>query len=137
MDMQASLDAVNYWAVLVAALSAFLIGGVWYSPALFLKAWERANDTKDGMKVPNPILTFGGSFVLALIIAFGLVLFLGAERDGMMGATAGFMAGAFYVAAAFGITYLFESRRLSLFLINAGYHVVTFTLMGFILGIWK
>jgi hypothetical protein len=31
--------ALNYWAILVAALSAFLIGGLWYSPAVFGKSF--------------------------------------------------------------------------------------------------
>ena len=54
-----------------------------------------------------------------------------------MGAMVGFMAGMFWVAASIGVTYLFERKPLSLFLINAGYHVVTYTLMGIILGAWK
>jgi hypothetical protein len=36
-----------------------------------------------------------------------------------------------------GITYLFESRSMRLFLVNAGYHAVTFVVMGGILGVWK
>jgi hypothetical protein len=38
---------------------------------------------------------------------------------------------------ALGVTYLFEHRSLKLFLINAGYQVVTFTVMGAILGAWR
>jgi hypothetical protein len=41
-----------------------------------------------------------------------------------------------FVAMAFGITYLFESRPLKLWLINAGYQTVVFTIMGAILGAW-
>jgi hypothetical protein len=36
-----------------------------------------------------------------------------------------------------GVTYLFEARPLKLFLVDAGYHAVTFVVMGGILGIWK
>jgi hypothetical protein len=35
-----------------------------------------------------------------------------------------------------GIQYLFEMRSLLLFLINAGYSIVTLTAMGAILGAW-
>lgn len=35
--------ALNYWAILVAALSAFLVGGMWYSPAVFGKTWMKEN----------------------------------------------------------------------------------------------
>ena len=38
-----NLHTLNVWAVLVAALSAFLIGGLWFSPVLFGSAWKRAN----------------------------------------------------------------------------------------------
>ena len=31
----------NIWAVLAAAASGFVLGGLWYSPALFGKAWQR------------------------------------------------------------------------------------------------
>jgi len=35
------------------------------------------------------------------------------------------------------VTYLFERKPMKLFLINAGYHAVTFPLMGLILGLWR
>ena len=65
------------------------------------------------------------------------MLFLGPERYALMGASAGFMAGFYWVATAIEITYLFERKSLKLFMNNAGYHVVTFTVMGLILGVWK
>ena len=32
---------INYLAVLVAAVVAFVMGGLWYSPLLFGKAWAK------------------------------------------------------------------------------------------------
>lgn len=137
MDIQQSLESVNYFAVLVAALSAFVIGGLWYS-VLFAKPWMVENGfDEEKLKNSNMGMIFGGSFIFSLIISFVLVLFLGPERDAAFGATAGFMAGLFWVATAMGITYLFERKSIKLFLINAGYHVITFTIMGLILGMWK
>jgi hypothetical protein len=137
LDFQQALESINYLAVIVAALSAFVIGGLWYS-ALFGKAWMVENGFDDEkLKNSNMAMIFGGSFILSLIISFILVLFLGPERDAMFGASAGFMAGFFWVATAMGITYLFERKSLKLFFINAGYHVITFTVMGLILGMWR
>ncbi len=137
MDFQQSLESINYFAVIVAALSAFVIGGIWYS-ALFAKSWMKENDfTEEELSNGNMGKIFGGAFILSLIISFVLALFLGPDRNGVIGASAGFMAGLFWVAAAIGITYLFERKSLKLFFINAGYHVITFTIMGFILGVWK
>jgi hypothetical protein len=137
MDFQQALDSINYLAVIVAALSAFIIGGLWYS-VLFGKTWMVENGfTEESLKNSNMAMIFGGSFVLSFIISFILVLFLGPERDAAFGASAGFMAGFFWVATAMGITYLFERKSLKLFFINAGYHVITFTVMGLILGVWR
>jgi len=137
MDFQQSLESINYFAVLVAALSAFVIGGLWYS-VLFAKTWMVENGfDEEKLKNGNMVMIFGGTFILSFIISFVLVLFLGSERDAMFGAFAGFLAGLFWVSTAMGITYLFERKSLKLYLINAGYHVVTFTVMGFILGMWR
>ena len=136
MDFQQSLESINYFAVLVSALSAFIIGGLWYS-VLFAKSWMVENGfDEEKLKNGNMGLIFGGSFIFSSIISFVLVLFLGPERDALFGATAGFMVALFWVATAMGITYLFERKSLKLFLINAGYHVITFTIMGVILGAW-
>ena len=132
------LSAINYLAVGAAALCTFLVGGVWYSPLLFGKTWAQENQLSDEvLKKGNPALIFGGSFVLALLMAFNLAAFIGPEADLAFATTAGFAAGFGWVAMAMGITYLFERKSLKLFAINAGYHVITFTLMGAILGAWR
>ena len=127
---------VNWLAVLAAAISAFLLGGLWYSPALFGKAWQRgAALTDEQLKGGNPAKIYGGSFVLSLIAAATFAMFLGKLPVGT--ATAyGFCAGLTWVAASFGINYLFERKPLSLFLVNGGYHALQFTLYGLILGLW-
>jgi hypothetical protein len=73
--------------------------------------------------------------VLNLITATSLAMFVG-NSDLRFGLLAGFAAGFTFVATAFGITYAFESRPLKLWLINAGYHTVAFTVMGGIVGAW-
>ncbi len=128
---------VNWLAVLAAALSAFLLGGLWYSPAMFQKAWQRGAGLTDEQmqKGGHPAKVFGGSFVLALIAAATFARFLGTLPVGT--ATAyGLCAGLTGVAASFGINYLFERRSFGLFLVNGGYHTLQFTLYGLILGLW-
>jgi hypothetical protein len=128
----------NIWAVLVAAVSTFLIGGVWYSPALFGKAWMRENGfTEEGMKNSNMAKIFGLAFFLALIASINLAMFMGPEDRWEMGALWGFLAGFGWVATFVGTHYLFERRSFTLFLINAGYSIVALTVMGVILAAWK
>ncbi len=125
---------INWLAVGAAAVSSFILGGVWYS-ALFAKAWQGAAGLTDAqVKAGNPALIFGGSFVLALIASATFAIFLGPDIDAATGALYGLTAGLCWVAGSFGINYLFERKSLTLFLINGGYHTLQFTLIGAILG---
>ena len=127
----------NIWAVLSAALSGFILGGLWYSPALFGRMWQReAGVTDEQMKNANMGLIFGLAFVLCAVASLVFALFLGPRPPLALGLGAGFAAGLCWVSASFGINYLFERKTLKLFLINAGYHTVQFTLIGLILALW-
>ena len=127
----------NIWAVLAAATSVFVLGGLWYSPVLFGKPWQReAGITDEQMKNANMAMIFGLAFVLSLVAALVFALFLGPRPPVSLGLGAGFSAGLCWVGASFGINYLFERRSLKLFLINAGYHTVQFTIIGLILALW-
>lgn len=138
MDLFDGLSRLNYWAVLTAALSAFLIGGAWYSSALFGKPWMTANGLTDAdLRRGNIVLIFGGSFTLALISALAMSLLIRRSPTFPFGVIAGALVGLCWVGTAFGVTYLFERKPLVLFVINAGYHLVTFTVMGAILGAWR
>ena len=46
------------------------------------------------------------------------------------------MIGLAWVAMSFGINYAFAQRSLKLWLIDAGYHVLQFTLYGLVIGLW-
>jgi hypothetical protein len=130
---------INYLAVIAAAASTFLIGGLWYSPLLFQGAWLAANGSSgaSGGKGGEARI-FLGAFILSLIMALNLAAFLsGPETTASWGATAGALAGAGWVALGIGVVALFERRPLSYALINGGYWAVAFTVMGAILGAWR
>jgi len=130
------LDQINVFAVLVAAVVTFLLGGLWYSKALFGAVWQRAVGLSDAEAAANPGRTLGLSFVLSLVGALTFALFLGKEASPAFGAAAGATAGLCWVASSFGINYLFEKKKLALFLVNGGYHTVQYTLFGLVLGLW-
>jgi len=112
---------LNWFAILAAALSAFLLGGLWYS-VLFARPWQRAAGVSDDqIRASNPVVLFGGAFVLSLVASAAFAVFLGPEINLATGALYGFTAGLCWVTASLGITYLFERRPLVLFLINVGY----------------
>ncbi len=128
---------INYLAAVLAAISAFILGGLWYSPALFGNAWLRATGlTAEELAKGNPAVVYGVSFVLALIAALVFALFLGPAPALGFAVGAGASAGLCWVGASFGINYMFERKPIGLLLINAGYHTAQFTLYGLILGLW-
>jgi len=131
------MPEVNFLAVIAAAVASFVLGGLWYSPLLFARVWQREAGVTDAqMKSANMALIFGLSFVLSLAAAYVFALFLGPRPPLALGLGAGAAAGAFWVGASFGINYLFERKSLKLFLINAGYHTLQFTIIGLILALW-
>lgn len=133
------LPAVNYLAVLAAAVSAFVLGGLWYSPILFAKKWMAytGHADCDGEQATkgNTGLIFGGAFLLSVVAAYVFAMVLPFDIGPKYGALAGFAAGLAWVATSFGISYLFEQRPLGLWLINGGYHTMQFTLYGLVLGL--
>ena len=130
---------INHVAVFVCAVLNLALGALWYSPALFYRAWLRETGIQEeSLKNVNPEKLYGLTFLLALIISYNLAFFLGdAKTDWSWGLTAGFLAGFGWAAMIFTIIALFERRSLRYILINGGYMVVYFSLTGFILGLWR
>ena len=126
---------VNWFAVLVAAASAFVLGGLWYGP-LFLKAWSREAGIAVDANKRHPAAVFGGAFVLSLVAAWAMAAVIGRSEPSVPFAVhVGFLTGLCVVATSFGINYLFAGRSLKLWLIDAGYHVLQFTLYGLVIGL--
>jgi hypothetical protein len=129
--------AINWFAALSAAIGAFVLGGIWYSPILFGKAWMQASGmTEEKIKQGNMAAIFGAAFVWALLGALCFAVFLGPSPPLGFAVGAGFAAGLFWVTGSFGINYQFEHKPLSLLLINGGYHTAQYTIYGFVLGAW-
>lgn len=127
---------VSWIAVAVAAISSFLVSGVWYA-VLFKDTWmDAAGMTQEQVDSGDPGKIFGFSFLLQFVSAAGLALFIGREADLMFGLLAGMSVGLLWVSTALGIMYLFEHRPLRLWLVNGGNQIVVFTLMGAVLGAW-
>ena len=134
MDMR----TLNVWAILVAAIAAFVLGALWYSPAMFGKAWKGAN----GFAANEPPKATGAmmalAFLLTLVMSANLAMFLNDPKTTLAwGATAGFLAGFGWVTMGMGIVSIFERRRVSYVLVNGGYLTVALVAMGAILGGWR
>ena len=133
-------SAVNWLAVIVAAVSSFVLGGIWYGP-LFGKRWQSQLGLSDEkIAGGNVAMIFGISFILTFIVALALGLLINAvvpSPDLVSGLRTGFEVSLLFVATTFGINYLFARHSLALFGIDVGYMVLMFAVMGAILGAWR
>jgi hypothetical protein len=129
----------NLWAVLVAALAFWMLGAVWYSPALFAKPWMAAL----GVSPDGPKKGFAAAMISSLIgnllSAFVLLHFiLWSASDSMAtGAFIGFLCWlGFFVGVQFPQS-LYEKRPMVVFAINAGYWFVGLVGLGALLAVWR
>ena len=132
--------AINYWAVLVAAIASFVVGWLWYGP-LFGKMWKGLMGlTDESMKAMamKPATAMFWGFVTSLIMAYVLANFT--VVWGALG-LAGAWSLAFWVWLGFLATtelgsYLWEGRPFKLFVLNAAHRLVSIFLMTVVLVLW-
>ena len=134
---------INWLAVIAASLVGFVVGFLWYGP-VFGKAWmAESGMTEEKAKEGNMGKIFGLSFIFQFIMAYCLAMFFFGTPEGAAQITIGsatfygFLTGAGWILPAFAISGLFEQKSWKLILIHGGYWVVTFTLMGLVLGAWR
>lgn len=133
---------MNHLAIVVCAVSVFLLGAPWYSKAMFLRPWARANGfdpdaPRDKAKSKHPASVFGISFLMAWVAAYAFAILVGPGDHALHHwLHHGFVCGLGIAATSFAINYQFANKPTVLLLIDGGYHIVQFTLYGLILGLW-
>ena len=126
----------------VAALAAFMLGALWYSPMLFAKAWVAAHGyTEADVKAmqANAPKAYGISFLCFLLMAHVLawLVHLTGASNWMYGLHLGFL-GWLGFALPLGLTaHVYSNKKLATFLIDLGYQFVYLLLMGAIIGAWQ
>ncbi len=126
---------MNIWAVLLAAVSSFLLGGIWYSRALFGVIWHAENGSVEQKNGHHPAKVFGISFGFALVAAVLFAYWLGPKPPLSIALRAGLIVGVGFAATSVGINYQFAQRSFKLWLIDGGYHTAQFLLFGLVLGL--
>jgi hypothetical protein len=135
---------LNIGAILGAALAKIALGMVWYSPLLFIKPMLKAiglkeKDMKASMGKGIAFDIFSSTamaFVLAHAIKYAQM-----AQPQMLGGLAGGLFVSFwnwfgFIALIFMGNVIFEKRSWTYFLINSGFFLVAFLLMGAILALW-
>lgn len=160
------LMELNFYAILVAALSTLVVGFIWYNPKVFGGIWMRETGmTEEKAKGSNMALIFGMSIFYALMIAlllnpivihqYGALGLIGGDpalakpsyevfmadygtafRTFKHGMLHGFMTGLFLALPVIGTNALYEQRSWKYTLVTGGFWIVCFTIMGGIICGW-
>ena len=131
-------DELNFLAILSAAVSSFVVAGLWYSNSLFAKDWMTENNfTAEDLADPKP--TMIKSFIATLLLAFGLAILLRmtGTTGWLNGAAFGAIVAIFVHGAAGFPNYAFENKSLRLFMIHMGNSIFGLMVMGSILAGWS
>src|SRR5262245_36042723 len=128
---------INYLAVIVAAVAAWLAGAVWYG--VLARPWMAASgktpqEIEDFKKQPRSVLpliyAFLGAAVMAWVLA-GLLGHLGAAFLTLRnGAISGMFCWLGFVITTMLINYSFARRKPMLLVIDGGHWLLVLTLIG-------
>lgn len=130
------MTEINFIAVLASAFASFVLGAAWYSPVLFMQRWCQETGVDPADSIEKPARVYGRTFVLTLLSALALALLLGPAPELTTAILSSMLAGVGLIATSMGINYQFARRSLTHWLIDSGFHVGRFLVMGLILGLW-
>ncbi|WP_136482784.1 DUF1761 domain-containing protein [Cognatitamlana onchidii] len=157
------MELLNPVAMLIAAVSALVVGFIWYNPKVFGTAWMQAADmTEEKMKGANMAKIFGMALFFAFLLStalpgivihqMGVFSLVGGDPSAALpsyealmadygdafrtykhGALHGMLTGIFIALPILGTNALFERKSAKYIFINAGYWIVTLAVMGAII----
>jgi len=127
----------NHLAVLVVSLIQWIVGALWYS-LLFAKPWMALTNHTPGERPKGAVVAMISSFIGGLIMNFMLIHLIvwGFANTMQRGAFVGFICWLGFIAVPLYSEKVYERRPTNLFLINAGYWLVSLLISGTILGCW-
>jgi hypothetical protein len=124
-------DLFNIWAVLVGIVASGVLGAVWYSPMLFRRRWARAAGREPAQSTSVYVVTLLTAIIST--VAFGW--WAGPEPSIEEAVLDGLVVGLFFAATSLGLHYAFAGRGVELWLIDAGFQVTRFVLLGVVFGL--
>ncbi len=138
-------SSINWWAVIASVVASMIIGSLWFNPKTFYPAWWKAIGKTD-QDVPGDQSGMGVVWGLIVLSAFVQAVFMSLMVHAMgsmtpggatlaSGAMAGFLLWLGFVAPSSLTNKLFEDR-VKAWYYEVGNHLVTFIVMGAIVGAW-
>jgi hypothetical protein len=133
-----NITQIIFLAVLVAVIANQVLGALWYSPILFGNTWIRElNIDADSISKKDATKSMIRAFLYSIINLLLLAYFIQVVQTDCTakGLMVGFLLGLFAIVQM-GINATFESKTLKLFIINASYPLISYSICGIIIGAW-
>ena len=132
---------VNFLAVAVAAIVAFIIGALWYS-LLFGKLWLKAHaytDEQVAEMQKGAAKAYSVTLVCDLLIALAIAVLIGYLdlHRCMQGLKLGLLVWAGFAFPLGLMAHMYSRRKTAVLCIDAAYQLVYLLLMGAILAVWR
>ena len=138
MDWLEVVGDINYWGVVLAVLSTFAVGMVWYAEGVFGKRWMKLSGlTKKDMENRDKVMkamvsSLVGSVFTAVVLAS---LMFATVTDGWVdGAVFGAVVGVAFMMASQLTHDGFAQKDMMLTKINSLHDIVSTAVMGAIIG---
>ncbi len=133
---------IHYLAVVVAAVAAFAIGGIWYSPLLFAKQWVKAHgltEERVSEMQKSAGKAYAVSFLCQLLIAFAIAVLVSYLHLALcvQGLKLGLLVWAGFAFPLGLMANVFSDKRITAFYIDTGYQLVYLLLIGSIVTVWQ
>ena len=127
---------LQFAPILIATLAKMALGAVWYSNALFFKAWIRMSgmiEEQVRQGLPKALVVdLIGSFLMALVL-FHTIRW--ADANSISAALfVAFLNWLGFVAVSMVNTVTYERKPVKLYLLNTGYQLVSMLIMGAIVA---
>jgi hypothetical protein len=131
--------SINWWAILVAVASNFVIGGLWYSPALFMKPWLDMSGVKKSDFDAGLPKALAGDLIAATAMALVLdhIIHWSNVAGLAQGLLIAFLIWLGFIAAVLLSSVTYEHKPFKFLAINALYRLATVMAMGAILTLWQ
>jgi uncharacterized membrane protein len=127
-----SVADIDWLAVIVSSVTAFVLGALWYGP-FFSTRWMREMGVDRSFKPRmNRGLLFSVTLALIFLAAIAFGVLIGPRPGLRIALQTAAVIGFLWVGASMTIAYMFAGRSLTLAFIDAGYAAAQFVLFGLV-----
>jgi hypothetical protein len=135
MLLAAAFSSINWLAVLVAGIVHIMVSLVYFQPVFFGKAWVEL--TGKEMKPAPRYIPFGFAAHLVCVLVLAVIVILANASTLLEGIAVAILVWAGFIVTLEAGELVWEKIPFKLFLIRIGDHLLTLSLAGAILALWR